>query len=92
MYPVQTYKRCAKGGRPPTTVHNNDPPEGFQSTSIHFLPKGLTFKQFWAGTKRLATNIFCDVLHLRVEGKKSAGYLPPLHEPQHFYIQDECSG
>ena len=54
MYPVQTYKRCAKGGRQPTTVYNNDPPEVFQSTSIHFLPKGLTFKQFWAGTLKLS--------------------------------------
>ena len=52
--PVQTYKRCARGGRQPTTVYNNDHPEGFQSTSIHFLPKGLTFKPFWVRSLKLS--------------------------------------
>ena len=82
------YKRTTCEGRKAT--HNCLQQRSPRGLPIHIDPlssEGLNFQTFLgqiSQTKRLATNIFCDVIHLRVKGKKSAGCLPPLHEPQHF--------
>ena len=74
------YKRCARGGKQSTTVHNNDHPEGFQSTiQIDPLsPEGLNFQTVLGRippTKRLAANIFCDVIQF-VGGRQNKCGLP----------------